>query len=204
MSAARSRRCRRLRFLRAERLRRGGASHRPPAARPGSSRRRGRGEGPGSAGDGCEWARSLRRVRPGIGSERAGRWRLVEGARGRPGAAWGRWGRGRHGAGTGLAPGTGAVRDPQPGPAHLPRCPGARRPGLAGRRLRCRTSRETAPGPRSSCRTQAPLTSHQHRKEDPTSILPSGGEIPSPWLGGCQVKMRSLAVVGPNPMTESS
>lgn len=154
MSAARSRRCRRLRFLRAERLRRGGASHRPPAARPGSSRRRGSGEGPGegpgSAGDGCEWARSRRRVRPGIGSERAG-----GGDSGRgPGVGLERPGGGGGAGGTGLAPGTGAVRDPQPGPAHLPRCPGARRPGLAGRRLRCRNGRETAPGPRSSCRTQ--------------------------------------------------
>lgn len=150
MSAARSRRCRRLRFLRAERLRRGGASHRPPAARPGSSRRRGRGEGPGSAGDGCEWARSRRRVRPGIGSERAGRWRLGEGARGRPGAAWGRRGRGRHGAGTGDGGGPRPAARTRP-PAQVPRCPQA---GTPGRRLRCRTSGETAPGPRSSCRTQ--------------------------------------------------
>ena len=124
MSAARSRRCRRLRFLRAERLRRGGASHRPPAARPGSSRRRGRGEGPGSAGDGCEWARSRGRVRPGIGSERAGRWRLGEGARGRPGAAWGRWGRGRHGAGTGDGGGPRPAARTRP-PAQVPRCPQA-------------------------------------------------------------------------------
>lgn len=170
MSAARSRRCHRLRFLRAERLRRGGASRRPPAARPGRSRRRGSGRGRG-----CREGSSGPRRGSGGGRGRGG-----EGARGPPekGYEWARSARGaagyRRGAGcpwawgqlSGLgAAGAPAARSRHPGrggrptsacspdPPTCPGAPGAPSLGLAGRLLRCQTTRKPALGPRSSCGT---------------------------------------------------